>query len=291
MAPSNAPPAAPAPARPPAAAPKWRQLGELSMSRGQLDAAATCLRRAADLSGLLLLHAAQVGAADPGPAPTGRALRSAATRLLMPLLPHAGARAAAVCFHLPQPPRCRQRTPPGVAPRAGTPRGSQASLEANPLPTHPFTHSHPPPPAPPPPPSSGQPPRPRRAGRPGGRGRQDQRGLPLRLPAGRHQGGGARARAQPKARAATGLRRACCRRRARCRRRAGPGRGHRTKPCGSVTRSGPGPPLQVARSCGERAAHAAPLPPPARSAACRSCWSAAACPRPPCLRAPTRPRR
>ncbi|KAI8462483.1 MAG: coatomer WD associated region-domain-containing protein [Monoraphidium minutum] len=40
-------------------APKWRQLGELAMSRGQLDAAATCLSRAEDLSGLLLLHAAQ----------------------------------------------------------------------------------------------------------------------------------------------------------------------------------------------------------------------------------------
>jgi coatomer subunit beta' len=44
------------------AAPKWRQLGELAMSRGQLAAAATCLARAADLSGLLLLHAAQVHA-------------------------------------------------------------------------------------------------------------------------------------------------------------------------------------------------------------------------------------
>ncbi|GBF95719.1 hypothetical protein Rsub_08701 [Raphidocelis subcapitata] len=37
----------------------WRQLGELAMARGQLGAAADCLRRAADLSGLLLLHAAQ----------------------------------------------------------------------------------------------------------------------------------------------------------------------------------------------------------------------------------------
>lgn len=41
------------------AAPKWRQLGELAMAAGDLDAAAACLGRADDLAGLLLLHAAR----------------------------------------------------------------------------------------------------------------------------------------------------------------------------------------------------------------------------------------
>eukprot|EP00877_Chromochloris_zofingiensis_P000490 jgi/Chrzof1/10441/UNPLg00368.t1 len=38
---------------------KWRQLGELAMSHGQLDMAQQCLTKAEDLSGLLLLCAAQ----------------------------------------------------------------------------------------------------------------------------------------------------------------------------------------------------------------------------------------
>lgn len=35
---------------------KWRQLGELALSNGQLEVAQTCFVRAKDLGGLLLLH-------------------------------------------------------------------------------------------------------------------------------------------------------------------------------------------------------------------------------------------
>lgn len=35
---------------------KWRQLGELALSNGQLEVARTCFTRAKDLGGLLLLH-------------------------------------------------------------------------------------------------------------------------------------------------------------------------------------------------------------------------------------------
>eukprot|EP00884_Botryococcus_braunii_P001163 jgi/Botrbrau1/11047/Bobra.92_2s0018.1 len=38
---------------------KWRQLGELAMSAGKLDVAETCLNKAKDLSGLLLLYTAR----------------------------------------------------------------------------------------------------------------------------------------------------------------------------------------------------------------------------------------
>lgn len=39
---------------------KWKQLGELALSRGQLELASDCLTKAKDMSGLLLMAAAKV---------------------------------------------------------------------------------------------------------------------------------------------------------------------------------------------------------------------------------------
>lgn len=43
------------------AEPKWRQLGELAMTSGELAVAAQCLARAKDFSGLLLMRSAMGG--------------------------------------------------------------------------------------------------------------------------------------------------------------------------------------------------------------------------------------
>jgi coatomer subunit beta' len=45
---------------------KWRQLGELALSSGQLDVARRCFVRAKDLGGLLLLHSSHADAAGLG---------------------------------------------------------------------------------------------------------------------------------------------------------------------------------------------------------------------------------